>query len=160
MELKHQKTQNATSYQKRKNIYISFFYYNAHGCVIQYCMKRMQPGLYVTHSVQGERKTLKIDSNCEKKNVYSKLRDQQMLWIYEKNNYSYYYSKSWQPLDIATQTGSTWEVKCGFTANLLLCSVYPHACFHCAVNTRQLYLSHSLSSLCKFKHIWISEYYH
>lgn len=67
MELKHQKTQNATSYQKRKNIYISFFYYNAHGCVIQYCMKRMQPGLYVTHSVQGERKTLKIDSNCEKK---------------------------------------------------------------------------------------------
>lgn len=65
MELKHQKTQNATSYQKRKNIYI--YYYNAHGCVIQYCMKRMQPGLYVTHSVQGERKTLKIDSNCEKK---------------------------------------------------------------------------------------------
>lgn len=69
------------------------FYYSAHGCVIQYCMKRMQPGLYVTHSVQGERKTLKIDSNCEK-NAYSKLRDQQMLWIYEKNNYSYYYSKS------------------------------------------------------------------
>jgi len=60
---------------------------------------------------------------------------------------------------MASQTGSTWEVKCGFTAHLLLYSIYSHVCFYCPVNARQL-ISHSLSSLCKFNYIWISEHYH
>lgn len=72
----------ATSYWGKNDLY------NAHGCVIQYCMKRMH---ICTRHMLGEKKAKKqkpLRQIAIVKKVYSKLRALQMLWIYEKNNYN------------------------------------------------------------------------